>query len=388
MLSGGLRPANREDNPAVAHLLSEAFLFATDPLASADELVRPGRYVYEDAGEVVATAYAMKVGQYFGGQPVPAAAVRAVAVAGHLRGGGLGQRFMSALLAHLSAEGTAVSVLYPSVPRPYRALGYALAGELRRSVARIEQFPKGVGEVVPIEPGTPDAIACYERYAATLNGPLARPKWWWRTAALCPPGTTTYSFGVRKGDALTGYVQLRKDQARPGEPYIFDVAVLDHAALTVEAERLLAAAITAYRPLGERVSWIGPSDDPWSSWIDGPPPTVTTRQWMLRIIDVQRALTTRGYSTDGFVSFALDDPHLPANCGAWELTVSDGVGFVERVRGAPLRLTVSALAALYTGWADACSLVRAGVVAQGEAAAVSRLARLLAGSPPVLLDAF
>jgi hypothetical protein len=79
---------------------------------------------------------------------------------------------------------------------------------------------------------------------------------------------------------------------------------------------------------------------------------------------------------------------LPVNAGAWELTVADGAGKLERAEAAPGALTVGArgLAALYAG-TPVPTLRLAGLAADGSPADDEFLAAAFPG-PAWMLDDF
>ena len=69
-----------------------------------------------------------RMGQWFGGRPVPLVGVGAVAIAPEHRGTGTAERLMEGTLRELRAEGIALSGLYPATQRLYRKGGYEQAG--------------------------------------------------------------------------------------------------------------------------------------------------------------------------------------------------------------------------------------------------------------------
>jgi predicted acetyltransferase len=109
-------------------------------------------------------------------------------------------------------------------------------------------------------------------------------------------------------------------------------------------------------------SWLLPIDHPLFLLVTEPRrlrPRPGDGLW-LRIVDVQRALSTRTYAADGAVSLELTDAFLPENAGVWRLEVSGGEARVSRSDAEPeLRLDVADLGSTYLGGFTFSELARA-----------------------------
>ncbi len=83
--------------------------------------------------------------------------------------------------------------------------------------------------------------------------------------------------------------------------------------------------------------------------------------WLwVRLLDVPRALTARGWFTDGELVLAVDDPFLNGH-GRYLLTVRDGkADCVPTGREPDLSLDIDDLGSLYLGGTAPSTLVRAG----------------------------
>ncbi|MDO5533156.1 MAG: GNAT family N-acetyltransferase [Propionibacteriaceae bacterium] len=102
----------------------------------------------------------------------------------------------------------------------------------------------------------------------------------------------------------------------------------------------------------------------------------------LRVLDVPLALSSRGFESDGEVTFTVDD-RVGLAAGSYRLVVRDGQAEVTPVSGANLRLDVRALGSLHLGLADAHVLAGAGQI-KGPDADVDALAQLFRTAlPPV-----
>jgi predicted acetyltransferase len=110
---------------------------------------------------------------------------------------------------------------------------------------------------------------------------------------------------------------------------------------------------------------------------------------MLRVVHVERALLTRGYPpVDAALDLEVSDELLPENARTYALRLSAGAASLATPGGAPrARLSVSALAALYTGFTSPAELSLMGQLAADEAAS-SVLGALFAGPAPSCADFF
>jgi predicted acetyltransferase len=89
----------------------------------------------------------------------------------------------------------------------------------------------------------------------------------------------------------------------------------------------------------------------------------------LRIIDVERALSARSYTTEGELVVELSDPFLPENEGTWRLSTESGV---DRSGQPELRLGAGALASAYLGEFSFGELQAAGLVEELVVGALAR----------------
>jgi predicted acetyltransferase len=145
----------------------------------------------------------------------------------------------------------------------------------------------------------------------------------------------------------------------------YTVACRELAWLDSDALRSVLGLVGSHRLLGRRFTWSGGPDDALSLHMDAPSYGVEwATDWMMRVVDVQPALASRGYpDVDAEVLLSVEDDVLPANTGTYALSVSSGRAQVERVAHAPGRaveLPIGSLAPLYSGHLPARILARAG----------------------------
>jgi predicted acetyltransferase len=106
-------------------------------------------------------------------------------------------------------------------------------------------------------------------------------------------------------------------------------------------------------------------------------PTSGEMDWLwVRLLDVPRALTARGWLTDGEIVLDVDDPFLGEH-HRYLLTVEGGKAeCVETTRDPDLTLDVRDLGSVYLGGTTPSTLVRAGhVKAHGSTAKADALFR-------------
>jgi predicted acetyltransferase len=112
-------------------------------------------------------------------------------------------------------------------------------------------------------------------------------------------------------------------------------------------------------------------------------------RWLLRVVDVPKALEKRGYpvGVEAQLHLEVRDDLLVENNGRFVLTLSGGRGEVTRGGRGELQLDVRALAPLYTGLFTPHQLQ---LTAQIEAsdAALSIATQLFSGSEPWMSDKF
>lgn len=401
-----LRTATPDDHEALALLSAQAFTVSP---ASFDPARRP--YLVDDArrlvadadGRVVAHAAAWRFGQWFGGGRLSCAGVAGVAVAPEHRGSGLGTAIVTELLRTVRAQGDVVASLYPLNHRFYRSLGFGLSSVRRRDriptreLART-QPPGGRRDPgVTIRPTTLDDVPGIEqvliRRARRGNGLLDHePRHAARFAGIA--SASTYAWvAVDAVGTVRGYLLLQ--HATPVDPVEwFSVSVADLAADDVGTEAALWRLVGSDHP-GARTAeaCLPPGSLPR---LAGEREIAPAEEFTLmsRLLDVERALLSRGWPADVDGSVLLDvvDPVLAGNGGPLRLTVRDGVPAVDRDPAtdgaAPIGVDIATLTSLVTGYLDPATAAHAGLLAGATGQDVATLGRLLAGPAPHTVDFF
>lgn len=387
-------PASSADLGDVARLARHGFgqsrdlfdryaaLFGTDTI----RCLRPGT-----GGPPLACAAVWPMEQWFGGRPLPAWAVAMVAVDPAARGTGAGSALMRAVLTEGRASGAAVCVLHPSTLPFYRRLGFGRGGvtcnwSASPTVLAAPDTPAD-GLVRPTDPLDAVPLAALRRtLLASANGLPERNEAMW-TLALCPEGEPSEVFLLCAPDgAPEGYIALTPP--RDGR-----LTVADLCLPTARSARLARRLLAGYRAQVQRVLWSGGPDDPLALLAEDTGVRLDGREeWLVRVLDVRRALATRGYprTVQACINFETNDPLVLENCGRFHLEVAGGVGVIadHAQDDAPtVSLDIASLSSVFTGHAGAVTLKQAGLL-HGEEKASGQLDLLFCGARPWMPDRF
>jgi len=357
----------------------------------------PSRWIGAfDAGRLVAATGAHAFGQFFGKRSVPMAGVHSMSVVPERRGQGLARDVMTALFHDMRERGELISSLFPATTRLYRGLGWEMGGSYLwrgvapRSLQRLERPVHG-----RLRPGGAADLellrSCYANFAAPQNGQVDRPEIWWRRlAALWNERSVFVAEGP--GGELEGYLvyrQLDGEWSALGGP--FRIEVYELAAVTRDASLALWRLLGSWASQVTQIVYRGPAEDPLLLLLSEQELSVLAEiRWMTRVVDAQGAVAARGFAPgiEVEVPLALRDPLLPDNQGHFLLRVRDGRGVLEPGgRGGPA-LAIGAFSSLYTGWASAEMLRRAGKLEGGNDAQRAALDAAFAGPTPWMVDEF
>jgi predicted acetyltransferase len=329
----------------------------------------------------------IRMGQWLGGRSVSNLGLAGVAVAPEARGDRVALELVSESLRAARRAGTAVSTLYPATLALYRAAGYELAGSRFRWTFTAKRLPRA-DKRSSVEPITgaaiPDVEATYGRVARTRNGYLDRGPYVWNRVRGGRGGETR-GYAVREAGELSGYVYLTAS----GSEEERKLAVKDFIALTKESSLALVRLLGDHQTTMPTTVFYGAAVDPFLFALPETAGQVELAgHWMLRVVDVERALSERGYpALDRAIDLEVTDDVLGENSGRYRLEVSRGRGRVSCSGEGSVRLTVRGLAPLYTGFLPPEDLARAGLLEAGEAE-LAVLRELFAGPPPAMPDFF
>ncbi|KRD19949.1 MULTISPECIES: GNAT family N-acetyltransferase [unclassified Streptomyces] len=383
-----IRPTNDQDLDVFVDTLHAAFgRFPETPAEgrgvwwSALELDRSLLAVTAD-GRPVGTAAAYSFELTLPGEIlVPAAGITAVGVLPSHRRQGVLSAMMRHQLTELRGRGEFLSVLLASEALIYRRFGYGPATYTQRltvprhrgalALPRARATADGPVTGAPAGPDTGSlevlrSAECreileevYDRYRRGQPGALSRPHRWWALGAGQPPiaPAARHVAVHRDADGVPdGYASYAVDDSQTltvDEIIAVDDAVFTDLARFALGHDLVSEVVFKHFPPGHPLRW------QFSDFRAGRVSDDTDWLWV-RLLDVPRALTARGWFMDGELVLDVDDPFLGER-GRYLLTVENGkADCVPTDREPDLSLDVSDLGSVYLGGTAPSTLVRAG----------------------------
>lgn len=422
----GTRPAPTFDRPADAreiHALADigALAFAAPPERVREWLTALGPEVlrlHRVRGEVAGGLVLHPAGQWFGGRSVAMTGVAMVCVSPQHRAAGIGSRLMRGALQEMRAEGVALSTLYAATVPLYRGVGYEAAGGRYEISLPANAIPLRDRSLRVREASLSDAPAlaeAYRRRVARENGPLDQQAPGWRhalRAGVSQQNPIPRAYAIWNGKRVEGYLRY------PVKREERTLRLVDFVAATPGAGRRLLTLLADHRSTIETILWFGAPTDPALLLL--PEHSYRIRlaaPWMLRLVDVPRALEARGYpeGIEVAVRLRVEDDLFAANRGPYLLEVSGGRGRIARdargvapggpsprrgarpdagrsagaLRSSPAsaRIDVRGLAALYSGHLSADQLAMTEYL-EADDAGVAALRAIFAGPTPWMSDAY
>jgi len=307
----------------------------------------------------------------------PAAGVTAVGVLPSHRRKGVLTALMRHQLTELRARGEFLSVLLASEAVIYRRFGYgpatytqrltvprhqaALALPRAHGAAEAPATGRDTGSVELLRRAECGEILeeVYDRYRRAQPGALSRPHRWWASGAGQPPISPAPRYVAVHRDAegvpdgYASYAIGEGDALTVDETIATDDAVFTALARFVLGHDLVRQVVFKHIPPDSPLRW------QLADFRAGQVSNDTDWLWV-RLLDVPRALTARGWSMDGELVLDVDDPFLGEH-GRYLLTVRDSKAeCVPTDREPDLSLDASDLGSIYLGGTAPSTLVRAG----------------------------
>ncbi|MEU1179861.1 GNAT family N-acetyltransferase [Streptomyces sp. NPDC005820] len=303
---------------------------------------------------------------------VPVGGVSFVGVLPSHRRRGVLTAMMRYQLAELRARGEFLSVLLASQAPIYGRFGYGPATYTQRLTVPRHQgaltLSRARGAAGP-DAGTIEVLRraecggileeVYDRYRRAQPGALSRPHRWWDLGAGQPPVSPAPRYVAVHRDAdgvpdgYASYALGESDTLTVDEMIAADDAVFTALARFALDHDLVGQVVFQHVPPGHPLRW--QLVDFRAGQVSG------DTDWLwVRLLDVPRALTARGWFTDGELVLDVDDPFLGEH-GRHLLTVRDGkADCVPTDREPDLSLDLRDLGSIYLGGTAPSTLVRAG----------------------------
>jgi len=335
-----IRPATVDDLEVIAHLKVLGF-GGSEAIRRADLENNP-RYNYrhvimaEIEGKPVGTAMAFPTQMWISGVPLQMGAVGAVTTHPDFRRRGIGFMMMQRLLESMAQEGMALSALFPMVYNLYQQCGYA---------------PAAVWHAYSIKPDNAPVFDGRQKVRPFMREDLAAIRSIYR-------GVELSQADGRLSRSNTWSDKLAIEDARPGNiyPVVYDgeAGVEGYLKYSINEDKVLkviemfVSGSAAYRGLWgymanqpdiTRIEYLAPADEPILHLLKKPKDSYggnrgwvfddiyhVTTSFMIRVIDVVEALTSRFYPSSmmGNRILKIHDPQLPKNEQLINFRIVDG----------------------------------------------------------------
>lgn len=330
-----------------------------------------------------------RAGQFFGGRSVPTWGIAGVAVSPELRSQGHANFLMKECLTEAAREGVALSTLYPATQRPYRNLGWEVAGRRVKLGVPCKSLPvhetSGLEEV---DARDSRLVELYRQWAASRPGCMDRNDPLWERVRRAPKDMPLTTWLVTVNHKPAGFM-MYLPQREPGV-LNYDIIVRDFVWLNATARDRLIGLLAAQRTVANKVVLPVSDDDPALASLTGGHTLKAEEHmsWMLRVVDVKAALLARGWpsSVDMDLNFRVKDSDIPANNKAWGLQLRDGNARVVKGKGGP-DLDIRGLAALFSSRTSPAQLRTMGLM-EGAEDHDGALQAAFAGPSPWMPDFF
>jgi predicted acetyltransferase len=394
-----IRPPDERDREQVADAMRVSFNMRSAGLVErAAALDLPRFLCGYDGDRVVAAAATRSFRQWFGGNEMPMCGVYGVVTLPEYRASGLAREAVARLLRRARDEGVPIAALYPAVLRPYRRIGFELAGTMTEHTVRLDDLPTVAGplSVEEYEPVDLEAVrACYRRVASGHNGPIdCDDDRWWPIRILGGWGIEgiARTVVVRGEDGIEGYAAFAHDEAEGDLETSFDLGCKHLVTATADGLKSLLAYFRGFRGIGQALTFFGPPADPLALVVEEQRvrPKWSFR-WMLRILDVPGAFESRGYPpVSGEAVISVEDPMFAENGGPFRIEADAGkvrVTPADQAKATPKPIPIGALSSMFTGFLSPDDAVRLGLLQEGDRSN-SFLGNLLGGPAPWMYDWF
>ncbi len=342
------------------------------------------------AGRVVAGGLGLLTHQYFGGSPVPSACLAAGSVAPEERGSRLATTMVRERLRPLVDRGAAISTIstvsngyarHMGWEAPVPVFGWSVStDDLKRSFT--------AGDLTIEHGPTKDTLDLHQKLARQWNGPIQRPAWWstWTTAKN---NLTTYRFS-HPGGPVAGWLSLTTKRS---DRHGMDLVVHDFWASDPDCAASMLAFLARHSSRAQTVQFRRGALPPYPILLHGLHQHRVTADawhpWMLRILDLQKAIRLRGWPADLDLEIPVEiaDEHGSRHRYMLQLCAGSANIATTRTEGA-VSFTQGQFAVWYAGGYRSPATARmSGVQARSEDA-LTTLIQVTSDREPWLPDHF
>jgi predicted acetyltransferase len=330
----------------------------------------------------------LPMSQWWGGSPVPMIGLAAVGIAPEHRGDGSAIALLQNTLKECHSKGVPISCLYPATQRLYRKGGYEQGGffcswEISTNSIQIKEQPLPL-LAVSLEEEVLRHL--YQQKAKFNNGYLDRHQALWQQIIKPDEKEGVFGYLIGTVEQPQGYIIFSQHQDRDGS----FIKIRDWVILTPTAAQTIWSFLANHRSQIDLVRWKGSAIDSLTLLL----PEQSAKQksafrWMLRVVDVAKALEKRGYlsATQAELHLDIKDDLIPENNGKFVLSVANGRGEVSTGGKGDMKLDIKGLTPLYTGLYAPYQLQQAGYLEATETALLAAT-QIFAGASPSMCDFF
>jgi predicted acetyltransferase len=380
---------NQQDIQRLGNILEQCFLMSPGDSEISFNRIGIENFRVIRVGEQVAGGLAtIPMAQWWGSQRVPMIGIAAVGIAPEYRGGGAALAMMQHAVRELYVTGVPICALYPAIQRLYRKVGYEQGGisciwEVPTESIQVKEQPLSV---VAVSNHHQVFHELYQQQAKLNNGFLDRHLGLWERIFRPDEKEAVYAYLIGCADQPQGYV-IFSQHRNQNDSFI---RIRDWVVLTSGAAQTLWSFIANHRSMIDYMRWRGSAIDALTLLL----PEQTTKQksaqcWMLRVVNVVKALEKRGYplGIQAELHLEVQDDLLAENNGRFILSVTNGRGEVISGGKGEMKLDIRGLAPLYTGFFTPQQLQLTGQLDATETALLAATL-IFAGASPWMADFF
>ena len=266
-----------------------------------------------------------------------------------------------------------ISILFASQAPIYQRYGYAIVSKQNSyeieprhiQFKSLKHFNK-TGMLKQVHKNELEILdKIYREFTAQRTGYLIRDKFKWETGVLSPPPFTgtVYDKVVYEEDGIPlGYVIYTVEPHLQGHK----ISIRDMSWLSISAYYGIWNYFTKM-DIAHSIHWMQvPPDDPMPYLIVelNALSIKSARGLLARIVDIEKAISLRGYPEDGEVIFRIENDDICSwNNGTWVLKIKDGKGSIEKTKlGPEVSMSINSFAMILFGQLSPTSGRRMGII--------------------------
>ena len=312
------------------------------------------------------------------------AGILAVAVAPHVRGGGIGGEMMRFGVREYFDRGYELASLYAFKDSFYRGFGYETTGLRYRISVDMNVFPR-VKATLPIRQLGADSIEvirhCYTEFAHRRSGLNLRHGIQWDRILPKESLRTVYV----AGDPVEAYAIVQHKVE-----FWNDQEIVEFVWTTKRGYDSILSVFAGIGINKKNMIWTEPSDSPFRAryWDHDANVTGLTPQIMFRVVNARKALEGLKPQATGTFTVEISDEVVPENNGPWRVTFSPEGVQVEPCKSAGFKMDIRQFTQAFMGEPSLATLSLNDLVEIKDTAEVREAELLLTPSPTVCFEMF